>query len=122
MILLRKFEVKWIKFGCTAAKSYLVVMYSHPMLHQCFAHTSLKNHSINFIFWQSILIDFRQIVIIFLILRNGIKVAETIIKFGCNISWWITVVIQLQYYLNIPKFKVFKLIVCVWSSIACMSS
>jgi hypothetical protein len=91
MILLRKFEVKWIKFGCTAAKSCLVVMYYHPMLHQCFAHTSLKNHSISFIFCKSILIDFRQIVIIFLILANCKKDAKTIIKFGCNIRWWITV-------------------------------
>ena len=63
MILLTKFQAKWITFGCTTAKSYLAVTYSHPMIHQCFTCISFKNHSISFIFWNSVLFDFRQIVI-----------------------------------------------------------
>jgi hypothetical protein len=52
MILLTKFQAKRITFGCARAKSYLADMYSHPMIHQCFTFISLKNHSINFIFWK----------------------------------------------------------------------
>ena len=63
MILLTKFQAKQITFGCATAKSYLADMYSHPMIHQCFTCISLKNHSINFIFWKSALLDFRQILI-----------------------------------------------------------
>ena len=61
MIFLTKFQAKQITFGCTTAKSYLAVMYSHPMLHQCFTYISFKNHSINFISWKYVLVDFRQI-------------------------------------------------------------
>ena len=65
MILLTKFQAKQITFGCTTAtgKSYLTVMYSHPVLHQCFTCISFKNYSINFIFWKYVLVDFRQIFI-----------------------------------------------------------
>ena len=61
MTLLTKFQAKQINFGCTTAKSYLAVMYSHSVLHQCFTCISFKNHSINFIFWKYVLVDFRQI-------------------------------------------------------------
>ena len=65
MIRLTKFQAKQITFGCTIAKSYLAVMYSHPVIHQCFTCISLKKSMINFIFWEYFLVDFRQIVIFF---------------------------------------------------------
>ena len=81
MILLAKFQTKRITFGCTTAKSYWAVMNSHPMIHQCFACISIKNHSMNFIFWKYVLVDFRQIVIIFWIFKSCQKVVKTIITF-----------------------------------------
>ena len=60
MILLTKFQAKWIIFGCTTAKSYLAIMDSHPMF-----YVYLTQKFIDFIFWQHILIDFRQIFIFF---------------------------------------------------------
>jgi hypothetical protein len=81
MILLTKIQAKRITFGCTTAKSYLAVMYSHPMIHQFFTCISLKIHSINFIFWKSVQNDFRQIVIIFNFLKSCKKVAKIIITF-----------------------------------------
>ena len=65
MILLTKVQAKRITFGCTTVKSYLAAMYSHSVLHQCFTCISFKNHSINFVFWKYVLVDFRQIYIFF---------------------------------------------------------
>ena len=81
MILLTKFQAKWITFGCTTAKSYLAVMYSHSVLHQCFTFISFKNHSINFIFWKYVLVDFRQIYFFKKNLTSCKKVVKTIITF-----------------------------------------
>ena len=63
MILLTKFQAKRMTFGCTTAKSYLAVMNSHSMLHQCFICILFKNLSKTFKFWESVLLYFRQIVI-----------------------------------------------------------
>ena len=81
MILLTKFQAKQITFGCTTAKSYLADMYSHSVLHQCFTCISFKNHSINFIFWKYVPVDFRQIYIFFLKINELLKVVKTIITF-----------------------------------------
>ena len=81
MILLTNFQARQITFGCTTAKSYLAVMYSHPMIHQYFTCISFKNHSINFIFWKSVLIDFRQILVIFKKLTSCKKIVKTINTF-----------------------------------------
>ena len=59
MILPINFQAEWITFGCATAKSYWAVMYSHPMIRQCFTCISLKNHSIIFVFGKYGLIDFR---------------------------------------------------------------
>ena len=55
--------------------------YSHSVLHQCFTCISFKNHSINFIFWKYVLVDFRQIYIFFKNLMSCKKVVKTIITF-----------------------------------------
>ena len=81
MILVTKFQTKRITFGCTTAKSYWSVMNSHPMIHQCFSCISFKNRSINFIFWKYVLVDFRQIVIIFCFLKSCQKAVKKIITF-----------------------------------------
>jgi hypothetical protein len=72
-------------------------MYSYSMIHQCFTCISLNNHSINFIFWKSVLIDFRQIIIIFKIIKSCKEVVKTILHFGCIISWWMTVHVSLTF-------------------------
>ena len=69
------------KVHCTTAKSYLAVVYFHPLLHQCFTCISFKNHSINFIFWKYDLVDFRQIFIFFCKFLKLQKVVKTIITF-----------------------------------------
>ena len=91
VILLTKFQANWISFGCATAKSYLAVMHSHPMLHQCFACISFKNRSINFIFWNYVLVDFRQIIIKLKKLKSCRKLSKLWLHFGCNISKWVTV-------------------------------
>ena len=81
MILLLKFQAKQMTFGCITAKSYMAVMYSHSMIHQCFTCISFKNHSISFIFWESVLVDFRQIVIFKKNLTRCKKVVKKITTF-----------------------------------------
>ena len=76
MILLTKFQAKWTTFGCTTTRSYLAVMCSHSMKHQCFTCSSLKNHTFNFIFWKYALVDFRQIVIFL----KSYKVVKVLLK------------------------------------------
>ena len=109
MIIHTKFQAKWITFGCATAKSHWAVMYSHPMIHQCFACISLKNHSINFIFWKYVLVDFRRIDIIIFFKKSCKKLYKQLLHFGCIISRWMTVPSTISLgHIDWELFKVIK--------------
>ena len=53
---------------------YSQIIFCRYVLRQCFICSSLKSRLINFIFWKYVLVDFRQIAIIFLKYYNKLRI------------------------------------------------